>query len=390
LVVDKSVTINGAGADVLAVDGNAAGRVFFIATSETVTISGLTIRNGHDDTTGGGIDNEIGATLTIANSTLSGNTAGSVNNPAVAGGGIFNSGTLTIVNSTVSANTAGGISGRGGGIFTGGTLAIVNSTVSGNTAIIGAGIDDGGAATTVTITNSTFSGNAASAYGGACFNAATLQIANSTLSDNSAGVFGGGVLLIGPLQIGNTILNRGASGANIDSFGAATVTSLGYNLSSDNAGGHLTGPGDQINTDPVLGPLQDNGGPTFTHALLPGSPGINAGNPGFTPPPFFDQRGPGFDRVANGRIDIGSFEVQSGATPTPTPTATPTAAATSTPSATATATPTATSTPTASSSPTPIPTATPTPTATPRQSPTPRGSPTPRPRVTPASRPTPR
>ena len=69
----------------------------------------------------------------------------------------------------------------------------------------------------------------------------------------------------------------------------------------------------------MLGPLQDNGGPTFTHALLPGSPAINAGDPSFTPPPFYDQRGPGFDRVVNGRIDIGSFEVQ-GPTPTPTPT----------------------------------------------------------------------
>ena len=81
---------------------------------------------------------------------------------------------------------------------------------------------------------------------------------------------------------------------------------------------YLTGPGDQINTDPMLGPLQDNGGPTFTHALLPGSPAIDAGDPNFTPPPFYDQRGPGFDRVVNGRIDIGSFEVQG-----PTPTATP-------------------------------------------------------------------
>jgi len=309
LLVDKSVTMNGAGADMLAVDGNVTSRVFQISTGETVTISGLTIRNGHDDNIGGGIDNEGGAMLTITNSTLSGNTAGSVNNPAVAGGSIYNLGTLTIVNSTVSANTAGGISGGGGGIFSAGTLTIVNSTVSGNTASIGAGIDNAGDASTVTITNSTFSGNAASAYGGACFNGGTLQIANSTLSDNSASI-GGGILVFGPLQIGNTILNRGDSGANIDSFGEVTVTSLGYNLSSDDAGGHLTGPGDQINTDPVLGPLQDNGGPAFTHALLPGSPAINAGNPGFTPPPFFDQRGPGFDRVVNGRIDIGSFEVQ--------------------------------------------------------------------------------
>ena len=106
---------------------------------------------------------------------------------------------------------------------------------------------------------------------------------------------------------------------------AARLPRMAIILSSDNGGGYLTGPGDQINTDPLLGPLQDNGGPTFTHALLPGSPAINAGDPSFTPPPFYDQRGPGFYRVVNGRIDIGSFEVQAGPTPTPTPTATPTA-----------------------------------------------------------------
>ena len=110
---------------------------------------------------------------------------------------------------------------------------------------------------------------------------------------------------------------RGQFGRKIFNDGG-TVTSHGYNLSSDNGGGYLTGPGDQINTDPMFGPLQDNGGPTFTHALLPGSPAINAGDPSFTPPPLYDQRGPGFDRVVNGRIDIGSFEVQ-GPTPTPTP-----------------------------------------------------------------------
>src|SRR5205807_9137640 len=142
----------------------------------------------------------------------------------------------------------------------------------------------------------------------------------STLSDNSASI-GGSILVFGPLQIGNTILNRGDSGANIDSFGEVTVTSLGYNLSSDDAGGHLTGPGDQINIDPMLGPLQDNGGPTFTHSLMPGSPAIDAGDPNFTPPPFYDQRGSSFWRVRNGRIDVGSFEVQSGTTPSPTPTA---------------------------------------------------------------------
>src|SRR5262249_39509404 len=113
-----------------------------------------------------------------------------------------------------------------------------------------------------------------------------------------------------------------------------------------------------INTDPLLAPLQDNGGPTSTHALLPGSPAIAAGDPSFAPPPLFDQRGPGFARVVNGRIDIGSFEVQGpGTTPTPSPTGTP------------------------------IPTATPTPVATP--SPTATQSAKPRPRPTPHPRPTP-
>jgi len=110
----------------------------------------------------------------------------------------------------------------------------------------------------------------------------------------------------------------GASGGTIF-VNSGAVTSAGYNLASDNGGGVLTGPGDQINIDPMLGPLQDNGGPTFTHALLPGSPAIDTGDPNFTPPPFFDQRGAPFHRVVNGRIDIGSFEVQVTPTPRPTP-----------------------------------------------------------------------
>src|SRR5262245_42149431 len=94
---------------------------------------------------------------------------------------------------------------------------------------------------------------------------------------------------------------------------------MGITSPAITGGGFLTGPGDQINTHPMLDLLQDNGGPTFTQALLPGSPAINAGNPNFTPLPSFDQRGPGYHRVMNGRIDIGSFEVQVTPTPMPTP-----------------------------------------------------------------------
>ena len=332
-LVDKSVIINGAGADVLALDGNATSRVFETVTgAKTVSISGLTIRNGQGGE-GGGIENAATVTLTIINSTLSGNAAGF-------GGGVFNSGTLIIINSTFSSNMAS----EGGGIYNSGSGMLTSS-------------------------NSTFSGNAASETGGGVFNIGTLQLANSTFSDNSAAFLAGGILNFNNLGIGNTILKRGDSGENIYSNSQGIVTSLGYNLSSDDGGNILTGPGDQINTDPLLGPLQDNGGPTFTHALLPGSPAIDAGDPNFTPPPFYDQRGPGFDRVRNGRIDVGSFEVQAGTTPTPTPTATftPTPTATFTPTATPTATHTPTPTPTAALTPTPTVIATATPTATGQQ-----------------------
>ena len=272
LLVGKSVTINGAGADVLAVDGNAGGSVLQIGTgagAPTVAISGFTIRNGQGGF-GGGILNGSGATLTITDSTISGNSA-------AFGGGIFNTGPLIISNTTVSGNTAS----EGGGIYS-------NSSV--------------------TITNSTISSNTGNSEGGGVVNLGTAAITNSTLSNNSAST-GGGIFTIGAVRIGDTVLKAGASGVNIANNGG-TVTSLGYNLSSDNGGGFLTGSGDQINTDPLLGPLQDNGGPTFTHQLLPGSPAIDLGDPNFTPPPFFDQRGSGFDRVVNGRIDKGSFEVQ--------------------------------------------------------------------------------
>jgi hypothetical protein len=159
------------------------------------------------------------------------------------------------------------------------------------------------------------------------------------------------------VQIGNTALKVSTSSPSISNI-SGTITSNGYNLTNDNGGGFLTATGDQINTEPMLGPLQNNGGPTFTHELLTGSPAIDAGDPSFAPPPENDQRGPLYQRVFNGRLDIGSLEVQP-APPTPTPTATPTP--TSPP---ATPTPTATATVGASPTPTP-PSATPTPTPSP-------------------------
>jgi hypothetical protein len=366
LVIDKNVTISGPGASQLSIDGNQTYFVIGLVRDKTATISGLTIRNGL-----GGVSNDHGA-LTVSDCIVSGNAEGGLGSNAVYNGQTFGtasltivnsvvsdnsgpgvgnvawkeSGTLTILNSTISGNSVtgdlgGGIYNRGfegnaittvtnttisgnsadagGGIFSSSSyLAIVNSTVSGNSAGgNGGGIynDEYGGYGPVVIANSTISGNSAGTSGGGIYNvrAGYVVIANSTLSGNSAGS-GGGVYndqqpFATPLvEIYNTILNAGASGQNIFNNGG-TVSSFGYNLSSDDGGGYLNGPGDQINTDPLLGPLQNNGGPTLTHAPLPGSPAIDAGDPNFTPPPFRDQRGACFHRVFR-RIDVGSVETQ--------------------------------------------------------------------------------
>jgi hypothetical protein len=257
--------------------------------------------------------------MEITKSVISGNHGG------IKGGGISNYGTLTITDTTLSGNLAGTNlqgSGFGGGISSGGpdaAITITNSTIAGNSAGgkgggRGGGVSSGG---TLEISNSSISGNFAHLNGGGVANGGSLHISNSTISNNSANETAGGINNSGTLEIGNTIVNAGPSGANIMSSG--DVISHGYNMSSDDAGGYLTGPCDQINTNPLLGPLQDNGGPTFTHELLLGSPAIDAGDPNFTPPPFDDQRGARFIRVFNGRIDIGSFEAQ----PTPRPVSTP-------------------------------------------------------------------
>jgi len=141
---------------------------------------------------------------------------------------------------------------------------------------------------------------------------------NSTMSDNGVEIRNTNGSLV---TIWNTIFKISPGGHSIVND-SGTSTSRGYNISNDDGGGYLNGPSDQINTDPLLGPLEDNGGPTFTRALLLGSPAINTGDPNFNPPPFYDQRGPGFNRVRGGRIDVGSFEVQNPASPSPTPRAT--------------------------------------------------------------------
>ena len=303
--------------------------------SATLTILDSTISGNGANDGGGGIENDGGpfgtATLTIANCTvignyLSGSTGGGIGN-FTRGGGVA---VVNIAYSNIISNSGGGGSGISNGAYSGGAsgiLNVVNSTISGNSADYGGGgilngADLGGTAVAA-ITNCTVSGNYAAGggieKGGGIENGADpgstaiLTVANCTFSGNRyGGIENDGNGGTAALRIGNTILNAGASGPNLYS-NLGTVTSLGYNLSSDNGGGYLTATGDQTNTDPMLGPLQDNGGPTFTHALLPGSPAIDTGDPNFNPPPDFDQRGTPFGRVllnwsGTYRIDIGAYE----------------------------------------------------------------------------------
>ena len=365
LLVNKNISINGPGPNNLTIDGNHAWRVFHVIGGVSATIGGLTITNGFVsgfNGNGGGIYNDH-STLTVSNCTIRGNSTSDLLGQ---GGGIINAGylvgyfgygpaTLEVVNCTISGNSAGL---EGGGIFNNGqsgsaTLTVTESTISGNTVTGGYGggiaTDGNGGSSIVEVVNSTLSDNSVRSYGGGIFNlsayggTASLNILNSTISNNWGGTYGGGIYNAtsgggnSPLQVlhstlsgnsclwldGGGIANLSGATSQVGSSifngnrisNGGTTTSLGYNLSSDDGTGFFIAIGDQINTNPMLGPLQDNGGPTFTHAPLQGSPAIDAGDPNFdpnafNPPMLSDQRGSGFNRVAHSRIDIGAFEVQ--------------------------------------------------------------------------------
>jgi hypothetical protein len=317
----SSLKIFGSDASTTIIDGGGGNTVIAVLGLAQVVLSKLTIRNG-SASYGGGIYNA--GTLVISDCIVSGNTASGFD---ASGGGIYNVGRLSVGYSTVSGNNVSASQdspyAEGGAISNYGDVALSDSTLSGNSVhggrqsyAWGGGIVNvtGG----VTINNSTFSANRVVGghygnFGGGIFNyVGTMKINNSTIAGNSAHSGGGGIsTYLGAANLQNTIFANNTGGNCLHS-----LTSNGYNLSSDGTC-NFKSTGDLNNTNPRLGPLQNNGGLTQTMALPSVSPAIDAGNPdGCTDGRGnllkIDQRGyPRPDTEDASGCDMGAYESQS-------------------------------------------------------------------------------
>ena len=368
----NNISITGPGASNLKINrvSSAANfSIFTIHSGRTVNISNITIENGNAGTAtyGGGICSF--GTLTLTNNTFTDNTAtvgGGIcsfdtltltnstftdNTASYFGGGIGNESTLTLTNSTFTDNTANEVA---GGIYNYGSLTLTNSTFTDNAAVDGGGGIYNGNGYTLTLTNSTFTDNTATSWdsdgggimnyglltlinstftdntaggGGGVFNDDTLMLTNSTFTDNTATGWGGGIFndntLDDTLMVNNTIIAGNTGNISNDIQGPIATTSSNNligngagitdlsSLNSANLIGTSTSP---INPD--LGPLQNNGGPTETMGLLPGSPAIGTGSVALDLGLPYDQRGASYPRAVNGTVDIGAYEYPPDAMPT--------------------------------------------------------------------------
>ncbi len=368
-----TITLAGTDAGTTIIDSNTSDRVLEIEPGRIVVISGVTIHSGHEFIVGGaGILNA--GTLTLMSSRVTDNgciacqgggiyNAGTLTmvddlvsgNGAIEGGGIYNIGLLIMDGDVVSGNNAsqsggaiagygnsielttctlsGNTSNGGGGALTAyqETVAITGSTIDDNSALIGSGGAIVGEASSLMIVNSTIAHNAAAANGGAIVIDATsdLSIASSTINANDAdsggigaGIGGGIYATAGAsVQFKSTILaaNRDTSPfqngwLRVTNERAGTITANGYDILRNYDTSRCTIYGPFQLADPKLGPLQFNGGPTQTEALLAGSPAIDAGYPlgcSDYQGHFLttDQRGSPRPGVPGTDCDIGAYEV---------------------------------------------------------------------------------
>ena len=316
------------------------GGAVYIYNDNDATISGSTFTNNESLADGGAIFGEIHYNVTIVDCTITGNSA------ADDGGGLAfyakkPDNVLSITDTTIDANDAGDL---GGGLKIDAQdpliVSITNSTVSNNTAQTDAGIlfDEGGI--TATINNSTISANAALYGSGGVYigSGSSLTVNQSTISANSSagsytGTDGGGIQLgdnTSVVTLSGSIVSGNSSGvAGAADFGlysslasdTASITATNSLIGEVDSRITVNGTNNVSSTNPMLGALANNGGPTKTMALLTGSPAIDAGpNPVAT---FtgneFDQRGAGYARVVGGLVDIGAFELQPSSEPATDP-----------------------------------------------------------------------
>jgi hypothetical protein len=267
--ITSPIIINGVGVDNTIIERDASAsefRIFQVASAGFLRLDNVTIQGGQagGGSRGGGVLNE--GTATFTNCTITDNRS------ADGTGGLDNRGTATLSNCTISNNEGGD---GAGGLENFGTVTLTDSTISGN---VSSGFGDAGGMlnigdailTNCTISNNDGLGDGVSFGFGGIENAGIATLTNCTISGNKASQ-GGGILNDSTLELNNSIVANNTSGG--DCFGG--ITSLDYNLDSDGTC-NLTQPNDRPNTDPLLGPLQNNGGPTDTHALLDGSPAIDA------------------------------------------------------------------------------------------------------------------
>lgn len=355
LYFNKDISLTGPGAAALTISASYSSNVLSHFGSGTVLVAGLTIENGYhisadfpeggcilsygsvflyettvshchtvgtgSETTRGGAVFAVGD-VTMIGSTVSHASAYAVGTAKSYGGGIYAGGNFSSKYSTISGNfaTAANGGGFGGGLWILGSANIARSTISGNSAQTtgGAVLINRYRTPGIIVSESTISNNYASASntGAGLFSKAPLSVLNSTITGNiertSNGVkYGAGICLYGPVNadLQSTIIagNFSRSGADLvddDIAGDVTSTLSGsHNLLGVT---FLTAPTDSLFGDPQLSPLSANGGPTQTHALLAGSPAIDAGsNPAAD---AFDQRGAGFARQRGSASDIGAVE----------------------------------------------------------------------------------